>query len=308
MILSSIFGKTKPINFILLLVYMLLVFAITVVAGARDFISTVSVPGYILCILIVGLSLFVLEFVCKRNNLSLNNNYVIFLFVTLICAFPAFFLYPKITVASWFVLLAVRKMINLKSQLGVKRKIFDAALWLGIAVLCYNWAILTLIPLYVAIAIYAGKDFKNLFIPIIALGTVLLLTYTGFLWFDLLEEFKLFLAFKMQISKEDYMRLYIYIPSIALTLLTIAAVLTFFFKAKSKTTSVKNSLLIVLLVLFAVILAVGIGPKFEGASYMLLAFPLAVLAGNFLEKLHKKWMRELILWFFLLLPFMNLML
>lgn len=308
MILSSIFGKTKPINFILLLVYMLLVFGITVLVGVRDFQKDVPFTSYLLCILIAGLSVFVLEFICKRNNLALNNNYAIYLFITIICAFPAFFLYPKIAVASWFILLAVRKMINLKSQVGVKRKIFDAALWLGIAILCFNWSIMVVIPLYAAIAIYAGNDFKNLLIPFISFSTILILTYTGFLWFDLLDEFKSMFAFKIHVLKEDYTRLYLYIPTIGLTFLTIASVLTFFFKAKTKTTSVKNSLLIVLLTLFAAILAVGIGDKIEGASYMLLGFPLAVLAGTFIEQVNKNWVKELLLWFFLIVPFINLVL
>ncbi|WP_340201044.1 DUF6427 family protein [Ascidiimonas sp. W6] len=308
MILSSIFGKTKPINFILLTTYLLLVLGVVVFLGLRSFETTVPFTHYALAFSLTTISIFVIEFICKKNNLALNNNYVIYFFCMLIAVFPALFIYPQIAIASWFILLAVRKMITLKSQIGIKRKIFDAAFWIAIAALCYNWSIMVSIPLYVAIAIYAGNDIKNLIIPIIAFSTVLILTYTGFLWFDQQAEFKSLLSFEMVLSKEEYTRSYLLLPSIFLGLLIIASVLTYFLKVKLKTTSVKNSLLLVLLTLVVLIVGIGFGTKLEGASYALLGFPLSIFAGNYVEQLSKKWMKEAILWIFLLLPFINLLL
>jgi hypothetical protein len=306
MILSSIFGKTKPINFVLLIIYLLLVFVVTAFSGLRVFNGSHSIESHALVLTTICMAVFWVEFISKRNNLSSNNNFVIFNFITLMALCPALFFYPKVAVAVWFIILAIRKMITLKSQIGIKRKIFDAALWIGVATLCYNWSLLMLIPLYVAIAIYAGKSFKNLLIPFIALGTVFILCYTAFLLFDQQAQFEVLLSFNIHLQNRFLTESYFWIPTSVFTLLILAAISIFFVKIKSKTTSVKNSLLIVLLALFAVLIAVVLGHKLEGASYTLLVFPMAVYAGNYVEAISKKWIRETILWIFLLLPFINL--
>ncbi len=308
MILSSIFSKTKPINFVLLFTYLLLTFLITNFSGLRTFEVKGSLVNYFIIMGLLAMTVFLAEFICKRNSLSSNNNYVIYIFITLLSIFPAIFFYPKIVVAIFFVLLALRKIITLKSQIDVKRKIFDAALWLGVAVLFYNWILLLLIPLYVAIAIYAGNSFRNLLIPFIALSTVLVLSYTTFLLLDLQEQFNALLSFKIFIKQEFFTTAYLWIPTALFIILTIIAALTYFFSVKTKTTSVKNSLLLVLLSLFAAIIAILLGAKLEGASYALLVFPLAVFTGNYLEQLTKKRFREALLWIFCLLPFLNLLL
>lgn len=308
MILSSIFSKTKPINFVLLFSYLLLIFLITTFSGLRTFAAKGSLANYFIIMGLLAMIVFLVEFICKRNNLSANNNFVIYVFITLLSIFPAIFFYPKLVVAIFFVLLALRKIITLKSQIGVKRKIFDAALWIGVAILCYNWILFLLIPLFVAIAIYAGNSFRNLLIPFVAISTVFILSYTTFLLLDMQEQFKALLSFQVFIKQEYFTMAYLWVPTALFMILTIISVLTFFFSLKTKTTSVKNSLLIVLLTLCASILAIVLGNKLEGASYTLLIFPLAIFTGNYLEQLTKKRFREGLLWVFCLLPFLNLLL
>lgn len=308
MILSSIFGKTKPINFILLSAYLLLVSSVATFWGADHSGNTKGFSSYLIALFIIIISMFVCEFVCKRNNLSLNNNYVIYSFVTLTATFPVIFSYPKIALAGWFILLSIRKIITLKSQIGVKRKIFDASFWIAMAVLFYNGAVLMFIPLYVGVAIYAGNSFKNLLIPFVALTTVFILAITLLVTLDAQEQFYELFSFKIYLQFDQYNKAALWLPLALTIFLILIAIYTFIAQAKSKTTSVKNSLLLMLITLFSVLVGLIFGNKSAGAAYALIGFPLAVFTGNYLELLSKKWILEVLLWIFLMLPLLNLLL
>ena len=159
--ISSIFEKTKPVNFIILLVFLFL-FYWSVQFYLFDFeISEVEIMPSIGILAILLFSVFVVDFIVKRNKLTGTNSYAILFFTLLFVVFPETLGDSKAILTSFFLLLAMRRLLSIKSLKNIKLKIFDAGLWICISSVFYEWALLYLLLVFAAIYIYEPKNIRN---------------------------------------------------------------------------------------------------------------------------------------------------
>lgn len=159
--ISSIFGKTKPINFIILTSFLLCFY------GAVHFFvfkTNFTLPKALLelgVFLVVLFSLFVLDFIVKRNKLTAPSSYAMLFFTLLFLLFPEAIADYNAILCSFFLLLATRRILSLKTLKETRIKVFDAALWILTASLFYDWALLYFLLLLVSLYIYEPKVIKN---------------------------------------------------------------------------------------------------------------------------------------------------
>src|SRR5690606_9486833 len=73
-------------------------------------------------------------------------------------------------------LLSVRRILSLRSLKDIKLKLFDATLWIMVASLFYEWALLYLLLVFVAIYFYDAKNIRNWLIPFVAAITFALIS------------------------------------------------------------------------------------------------------------------------------------
>ena len=148
--ISSIFEKTKPVNFIILLVFLFL-FYWSVQFYLFDFeISEVEIMPSIGILAILLFSVFVVDFIVKRNKLTGTNSYAILFFTLLFVVFPETLGDSKAILTSFFLLLTMRRLLSIKSLKNIKLKIFDAGLWICISSVFYEWALLYLLLVFAA--------------------------------------------------------------------------------------------------------------------------------------------------------------
>ncbi|TLP80766.1 DUF6427 family protein [Maribacter sp. ACAM166] len=187
--ISSIFDKTKPVNFIILLVFLFL-FYWSVQFYLFDYtFSEIELASSIAVLVTLLFSVFVVDFVVKRNKLTGSNSYAILYFTLLFVIFPESLGDSDAIFTSFFLLLAMRRLLSIKSLKNIKLKIFDAGLWICVSSIFYEWAILYLILVFVAIYIYEPKNIRNWLIILsvgicffmILYGTLVLLDETSFL-------------------------------------------------------------------------------------------------------------------------------
>lgn len=174
--ISSFFGKTKPINYIIVLALLFVFYCLVRFLG-KDVVLTLELLFLNLGILLVLFStFFAVNFIVKRNKITKANSYAV-LFYGLLCVFfPNSLLDSNAIFCSFFLVLATRKLISLKSLKEIKYKIFDAAMWIIVASLFYDWAMLYLVWVFIAVYIYEPKNIRNWFIPFSAFFAVGLLT------------------------------------------------------------------------------------------------------------------------------------
>jgi len=103
----------------------------------------------------------VVDFVVKRNKLTGTNSFAILFFVLLFVVFPETLGDSKAIFTSFFLLLAMRRLLSIKSLKNIKLKIFDASLWICISSIFYEWALLYLLLVLAAIYIYDPKNIRN---------------------------------------------------------------------------------------------------------------------------------------------------
>ncbi|MCX2718557.1 hypothetical protein [Lentiprolixibacter aurantiacus] len=171
--ISSVFGKTKPINYIILLS---ILFVIYWAVNFYLFEQAFSLANWVWKTIALGFlmfTLFVVNFVVKRNQITESSTYAILFFTLFIAFFPEVLRDTNAIFCGFFISLAFRRIVSLRSLRNVKLKLFDASLWIVTASIFYDWALVFMALVFIAIYMYEPKNFRNWLIPIAAATTVL---------------------------------------------------------------------------------------------------------------------------------------
>ena len=168
--ISSIFGKTKPVNYVILLSFLFLLywFVHLILVEQAYSLPELVYHGFVLSILMF--SIYVVNFIVKRNQVTAAHSYTILFYTILIATFYRVVLDDNVIFCSFFVLLATRRVLSLRSLKDIKQKIFDASLWILVSSLFYDWAVLFLLMVFLAIYSYEPKNIRNWLVPLVAFG------------------------------------------------------------------------------------------------------------------------------------------
>lgn len=170
--ITSVFKKSTPINLFLVVILILVFF---LVYQFQDLAWTSSafeiVKSAILFLVLLG-SIFITNFITKKNGLSKDSSYTIFFYFLLLLFFPSLWNNFNLILSNFFVLLALRRLISLQSLKSSKEKIFDASLWIFVAALFHFWSILYIVLVFISIIFHVARDYRNWILPFIAFFAV----------------------------------------------------------------------------------------------------------------------------------------
>jgi hypothetical protein len=170
--ITSVFRKSTPLNLILVVILMLVFFLIYQFQDLSWTNSLVSVFQKVGLFLVLLGSVFITNFVAKRNGLSKDSSYTIFFYFLFLLFFPSVLGNTNLIISNFFILLALRRLISLQSLKASKEKIFDASLWIFLAALFHFWSILYIILVFISIIFHVSRDYRNWILPFIALFSV----------------------------------------------------------------------------------------------------------------------------------------
>jgi len=159
--ISSIFSKTKPINFIILMVFLFLFYGSVQFYFFDQGISDLNLGSNLLIIITLLFSVFIVDFIIKRNKLTGTNAFGILYFTLLFVVFPETLKDGDAIFSNFFLLLAIRRLLSIKSLKDIKFKIFDAGLWICVSSIFNEWSILYILLVFAAIYIYEPKNIRN---------------------------------------------------------------------------------------------------------------------------------------------------
>ncbi|MDQ7916553.1 DUF6427 family protein [Mesonia sp. MT50] len=306
--LASFFKKSKPINFLIVGVFMTIYFISANFFRLDEAFSWPLIAektGYLIIYLLL---MFILNFIVKRNGISKKNSFAILLFGLLTMLLLPVLKASEILVSAFFVLLALRKIISLKSGLEIKKKIFDASMWIAVASLFYPLSLFFLILPFVSIFYYATQDFKNFLIPFVALICTYLLVTAGYLLvLDITFPLSQFLVIP-DLNIAIYQEAYVLIPLIIITLFTLIS-LFFFLKEMQNTIRKRKAMLFLILLFFIIgLLIVVLAPQKTGAELLFPMLGISMMGVIFLEEKGLKLIKEIALAILILavliIPFM----
>ncbi|QYA24901.1 hypothetical protein G3I01_05050 [Gramella sp. MT6] len=300
--LTSFFSKSKPFNLAVIILLMGLFYIGASFTDWDNGFNWLEFFEKIGVLLLLVLSLLVLNFIAKKNELTKRSAYKTLLFAIFSISFFSLLRNESIIISNLCVLFALRRIISLKSHISVQKKIFDATFWISIASLYHFWSILFIAVVFFAILNFASS-FKNWLIPFVAFLAVASLT----ICFHLLayDEFYLF-ADWFQPTKFDFSKygeLKMLIPlSIFLGLLIWT--LFQYFAAIQKASITRRPVLSMILFSLATSAAVAIfSPTKNGSELIFFFVPLSIIASNYFDDKKDKIFKEIILVTLLLVPF-----
>ena len=299
--LTSFFGKSSPVNYLLLSIYLL---TVSVLQG----IYSDTFEWTITSSMLLGFNAFALlfamllvDFFTRKNALTQSNTYAIFCFSTASLLFPVV-LEWRVICSLLFVLLGLRRMLSLHSGKNNERKILDASLWFFIASYFYFWNLVWIIPLYVGITSMKNVKFRFFLIPpltgfglfLIAMAYFLLL-YNSHEWM-----FQWWAEFSIQFTAYGSLPLII-----AITVLFAFFIWSLIFRFGSMSDvpkKNKSNYILIIYVAFTGILAALLDDTKTGVELVLIVPGVALVVAGYLERQMDFWIRELMMWILLLLP------
>ncbi len=316
--LTSFFGKSNPINYLILGVFILAGYLLEIFSGnnASNSISIFFVYGVIGILIVV--SMLLLDFIIRKNQLTKNNTFAILFFSCFLVMLPVIFLQQNILLANLFVLLSLRRIMSLRSDKNSSKKILDASIWISAASLFHFWSLLFFIPLWIAIIQKPNATYKQMLIPFIGFLAILiintafqLLLYDSFSWFWNWQE-------PISFDFSVYNAASILVP---VTIILAFYVWTGVYRIlKISTVQLKerpNYILLFYVSITSLFVAVTT-PEKTGAELLFILAPIAIIAANYIENFETEryverdaaefWFKEIMLWLVVILPFVFLFL
>lgn len=291
--ITSVFGKSKPINFILcsgiLLIYLVIdLFTIDKSIGVDLLLD--KAPAFILLVFL----LFIVDFIVKKNDLSQKNDYALFITTISIGLFPSIFDHIEIVLICVLILLAVRRILSLRSLHSVKQKIFDSILFISLAFLVDSWILVFVIMVYVAILTYVSNDYKNWLVPFVGFFTVFILYATYQFYYDqnILTNWLFTIDFAGKYSIVNYAKIILHS---SICFLFFINIVVFLLKSKNYSSQKKSSFLLIITMFFIGLFYVLFTNNLSDNQAILTLFPIAVLTANSLENIDNERLLNILL-------------
>jgi len=300
--LTSFFNTSKPINTIIVVVYISVVYFVTnfeVVAEELFRFETLKIIGtWILYVLTV----FVINFISQKNELARKSAFRLILFASITTAFPDALLHPEVIISGLLVLLGLRRILSLRSGLYMERKLFDTGFLLCLATLIFFYAHLFVIVLLVALLFYGRTSIRFWIIPWIAWISIGMLLVCYILAMNL--DMTYFYSFVDDISFDflNYSKLSLLIPITFFSSFLVWSIWSFLGEMQ-KAVIVQKPLYLIVIVTALVTIAIAVfSPDKSGKEWYFFAFPLAIIGSSFFENATNKWIPEVFLWMIVAIP------
>lgn len=304
--ISSIFGKTKPINYIILLGF-LFVFYWSIHFLVFDSVyqpEKLVLRMGVLALLL--LSVFIVNFIVKRNKITGTNSFAILFYTLLIVVFPEVLMDSNAILCNFFLLLSIRRLLSIKSLKNIKLKIFDATLWIAAASFFYDWALLYLILVFVSIYFYEPKNIRSWMVPIVGIFTAFMIATSLLILADDIAFFENHFVFSYDYKENYFMDWRNSVKLILYALVvSLAGILGFVRLGKSGIGRIVTMRFIAIsfIIGLAVTLLTSSSTNFP---VLITFFPAVIFTTNYVEVIKKPNVKEIVLIATILIPFIIL--
>lgn len=166
--IASLFSKTRPINYAIILVLLVFCFFLYQFNVNNEGFTLQFLFQKGVVLLLILFSFFLINFISLKNSLTKNDNYSLLLFFVFVLLFPTILDNTNIVLSNVFLLLALRRLISLKTLNSPKEKIFDASFWIFLSAIFHFWSILYILLVFISIIFHSGKDYKNWILPFVS--------------------------------------------------------------------------------------------------------------------------------------------
>ncbi len=304
--LTSFFSKSKPINYIVVGLYMLTLYIIAHYKRGFE-LEMVSILLFIAGAFLYIAPMLMLHFVVQRNDITDKGTYTILLYAFLTSILPGALTNITVLIAGFLIMIGLQNLLHLRNGKHIKAKVFNASIYISLASLAFFWSIGFIVLIFMAISYFEPKNYRNWIIPIIAL----IMTYLFANCFTLLFYDSFFLLNDyidpISFSFEPYLAKDQLFSAGILSICMFFFLVIYLFKFNRKPANIKPILrLIIAYLIIATAIAI-ISPHNNAFELFFAAAPLAIIGATYLEMQYYEFAKEINIWVFLLIPFTTLL-
>ena len=295
--LANFLSKSKPINFIGLLIFFFIGLLYTIFYDG--FTSEKLLKASVLLLLFIAIFFFY-NFITGKNRLTLDHSYANFVFTLLILSILSELTQYIILVKVIIYLLFLRKLYSLRSSKKFLEKMFDSGFWLGVLFILEPLSLIFFLLIYSGIYLHNKITIHTLLSPIIGFITPLIVYFTYVFWYDSTEEFIHLFNFDVNFNTGFYSETkYLWITGIVL----FFSILALFFKS-IKALSVNNTfrkswILLLTNFIIAILFTLSLTEK-NGSELIYIVFPASIILANGIEIIQKKIIKNSVLYLLLI--------
>ncbi len=303
--ITSIFSKSKPINYIIVMVVLVIAFALHFFYEVKD--GNYTIISFIA--LSIGLFyVFITDFVISKNDLTKRNSYGIMLLALFFVIFPEVFGNINIMVANLLILFALRRLFSLHTKRDLTKKFFDAVFWIALSTLFYTWAVLYLFVVFIALGYYWQNEGKYIAVSLFGVVTVfiLLVLYNIVFKDQYLSQTNFDFSYGFDFS--DYNSLSEIIKLTVVVALYLWSLIFYLKNTSEKNKTLKPIHTLIILASFIAIIIAVLAPVKNGNEIVFFMLPFSIIVANYIETVDKLWFKEMLVVLLILVPIINLLL
>jgi len=295
--IANLFNTSKPFNTLIIIFLLILLYSISFINSVDVKIDLIEFLKTLMVFLALIVTFFMVNFIVRKNGLSKDNSYVLFIMVLCFGMFPQSSLNYLFIIPNLILLFAYRKIYSLRTNKDVKEKIFDSAFWIGIATLIYPWSFLFMLLIYAGIITFNKSTIKNVIIPLIGFFTPIFI-YGVFLFaIDELNNVNFRLNYNF--SYLNYNSIHLLLPITLIIGFLLWSIIPTTIKISTVNNEFKTSWS---LVLFHLLISLMVGltsVEKNGSELIFMFFPIAMIFTNYLQMVKEKWFKDVFLYSFL---------
>lgn len=285
--LTNFFGKSKPINTIIIIGFFVTAYLLSVLKGRVIF----QWEAFPLALVMFG----AVNFIDIKNDLTLSNSYMFLFFVLLMC-----FFYETTTINSVFyenlmLFFFFRRVYSLQSYKKMYQKLFDAGLVLGFIFslnstsAAFNpYVIVFALFLYLAIFFYNRVSVRTLLIPAIGFVVPLFLHFTYCFLTDTVDAFYDVFRWDFNSNFSIYSQPKFLFPIVFTLFFTMIAFFVKTLKVIVTKSSFQSTWHLIITHFVLAVMVIVLTKNKTGSEFLYILFPMALILANGLELYRKK--------------------
>ncbi|MDT0606234.1 hypothetical protein [Croceitalea rosinachiae] len=289
--ISSFFSKTKPINYLVILGFCILIYVILILVSSQDLFENNLFPQKSTSLFFILLTFFAINPTLKADKLAELSSFTMLFYAMLLAVFLPALLSDKAIVSNFLILMASDKVLALKFDKRVIYKIFEASLFVFLSSILVEWTLVFLIPIFFGIYIYSAAQLRNWLMPFAALVVFIMGVMAYMALFNDWSFVENHYTFTINTSF-DYGT---YINIVCYLILTLTIIFITLVKLGNRGIGRILSLRILLAYFVAAFLVIFLSREYGRYVVLYTFFPTSVFLTNYFETIRNKRFKEALL-------------
>lgn len=297
--LANFFGKSKPVNFILIIVLFLSYYVLDLfINNLKEF----KLEYLIVLPLFLGV-FFLYNFILTKNKLTYDNSYAFLLFVIGFGFLPKIITDYKELLSYVLLLLFFRKVYSLRTLKAIYAKLFDSGFWLGVLFLITPQYLIYVLLMYVSVLLFLKITFRTIIIPLIGLIIPLFLFFTYHIYNDTLDIFYNLFNIDFSFNLEGDFSNYYFMFFSFFGVSALVSIVLKSGKIFSVSNKFKKSWALLIVHFLVAICYIILLPTKNGSELIAFLIPASIIITNWIQTVKKKMIINFILLIFLVTSF-----